>query len=446
MIRQIRIIVLLSMALVPVRIFAQESDAPPDAPLVEDQPLSPPPTLSGQKPSLAFQSEKSPRNYVSGGISFTDAFTDNMYMSTTGTSSSFTYLIQPFISFAQVTTRIDWDASLGAGFIFYQHESQGDQIAKNVALDLSYRWTQNLTLRLSNAFADTTGLYSASNPANSESGIGLVQQSNNSILVSPVQRTVANSTLAELDYQFSSASVGGVRGTFSLLDYPGSSSNTEFGPLYNTQTYSGEAFYNHQLSRGEWVGFSLRVQRLDTQPSITHTDTASMLVLYALQPHPNVTFSFFAGPEYYDTPPIAGMSTNGLVVGPHWTPAVGTTFNWQGTNTSVAAGFSRQVSDGGGFYSAVTLQQVTASLRSQLTERQAITVGFTQSQNQPLGTNQSYGGLSASVNLEHLVTKNLVLRLGYARQRQQLPASQNTASANLAWVSIAYNFMHAFGK
>lgn len=442
MLRQIKIVVVLALLLLALQTHAQV----PDPAASEDQPLSPPPTLNGQKPSLAFQSEKSPRNYLSGGISFTDAFTDNMYMSTTDTESSFTYLIQPFISFAQATPRINWEADVGAGFIFYQHQTQEDQIAKNVGVDLTYRWTQHLTMRLSDTYADTSGLYSASNPATSESGVGLVQQSNTSLLVPPIQRTVSNSSLAELNYQFSSTSVAGVRGTFSFLDYPGSLSNTQFGPLYNTQTYSGEAFYNHQISVGEWLGISFRVQRLDTQPSITHTDTASMLFFYALQPQSNVTLSFFAGPEYYDTPAIAGMPTTGLVVGPHWTPAVGTTFSWQGENTSVGAGFSRQVSDGGGLYSAVTLQQVTASLRSQLTERQAVTVGFTQSENQPLGTSQSYSGLSASVNLEHLLTKNLVLRLGYARQRQELPPSQKTASANLAWVSIAYHFMRAFGR
>jgi hypothetical protein len=440
-----KFIFFLSLALLPASTLAQE----PDPPALEDQALSPPPTLNGQRPSLAFQSEKSPRNYVSGGLSFTDAFTDNMYMSTTDTASSFTYLVQPFVSFARETTRLNFETNFGAGFTFYQHSDQEDQVAKNVGLDLSYRWTQHLTMRVSNVFADTTGLYSASNPALSGSGTGLVQQSNNSIFVPPVQRTVSNSSLAELSYQFSPASVVGIRGTFSILDYPSSSSNTnnsDFGPLYNTQTYSGEAFYNHQISLGEWVGFSLRVQRLDTQPSTAYTDTASMLFFYALQPHSNITLSFFAGPEYYDTPAIAGMPTTGLVVGPHWTTAVGTSFGWQGTNTSATAGFSRQVSDGGGLYSAVTLQEITASLRSQLTERQAINVGFTQSQNQPLGTSESYGGLSVSANLEHLLTRKLVLRIGYARQRQQVPTTQNTASANLAWVSITYNFLHAFGK
>jgi hypothetical protein len=440
--RHMKFILILSLVLFAVPTLAQESDPP----AVEDQPLSPPPTLTGQKPSLAFQSEKPPRNYLSGGVSLTDAFTDNTYMSTTDTASSFTYLVQPFISFAQTTTRINWDANLGAGFVFYQHQSQQDQIAKNVGVDLTYRWTQRLTMRLSDTFADTNALYSASNPASSESGIGLVQQSNNSLLLPPVQRTVSNSSFAELNYQFSSASAAGVRGTYSILDFPGSSSNTPFNPLYNMQSYSGEAFYNHQISLGEWVGLSLRVQRLDTQPSITHTDTASMLFFYALQPHSNITLSFFAGPEYYDTPATADMPVTGLVVGPHWTPAVGTTFNWQGTNTSATAGFSRQVNDGGGLYSAVTLQEITASLRSQLTERQAVTVGFIQSQNQPLGTSESYSGLSVSANLEHLLTRKLVVRLGYARQRQQLPPSQITASANLAWVSITYNFMHAFGR
>ncbi len=437
-----KIVLLLSLALLPLGIRAQEPDPP-----VFDQPISPPPILNGQRPSLAFQSEKAPRNYLSGGISFTDAFTDNMNMASTDTVSNFSYIIQPYIRFAQTTPRFNWDASVGVGFIFDQHSGQEDQIATNIGLDLTYRWTPHVSLRVSNIFADTTGLFSASNPETAGSGIGLVEQANNSLLVSSVQRTVSNSSLAELSYQFSPSSMAGVRGTFSILDYPGSSSNTEFGPLYDSLTYSAEAFYNHAISPGQWLGVSLRVQRLETQPSIGHTDTASVLLYYAVQPRSNVTLSFFAGPEYYNSVSLSGMSTaNGLVQGPQWTPAVGTALNWQGENTSATAGYSRQISDGGGLFSAVTLQQVFASLRCQLTERQAVYLGFLQSLNEPLGSSENYSGLSASVNLEHLLTKNLVLRLAYARQRQQLPSSQNTASANLAWVSISYQFSHAFGR
>lgn len=440
---QTKIVLFLSLALLPLGTCAQE----PETQAPADQPISPPPTLNGQRPSLAFQSEKTPSNYLSGGLNFIDAFTDNMYMSSADTMSSFSYLVQPYISYAQSTPRINWDASFGAGFLFYQHLSGEDQIAKSVGLDLTYRLSQRVKLRLTDTFTDTTGLFSSFNPGTSGSNIGLVEQSNNSLLVPALQRTVANASLAELSYQFSPSSVVGVRGTFSILDFPGSSPNTEFGPLYNTQTYSGEAFYNHKMSLRQWLGVSLRAQRFQTQPSAARTDTASLLLYYAVQVRSDVTISFFAGPEYYNTPSISEMATaNGLFQGHQWAPAVGATFNWQGENTSVAAGFSRQLSDGGGLFSAVTLQQVNASLRCQLTERQAVQIGFMQAVNEPLASGNSYSGLSGLFEFEHLLTKNLILRLAYGRQRQELPPSQNTASANNAWLSLSYNFSHAFGR
>jgi hypothetical protein len=437
------ILIILSIAVLPLGVRAQTLD--PIFPT--DQPISPPPLLNGQGPSLVFQSEKAPHNSVSGGMSFTDVFTDNMYMSSANTESTFSYLLQPYIRVAQSTSRLNWDASFGAGFYFYQKTGDENEWSKNVIVDLSYRLTQRLNLRFSESFSDTAGLFSASNPVSTTSGIGVVEQSNNSVLLPPVQRTVGNTSLAELSYQFSPGSEAGVRGTYSLFDYPGSTTDSSFGPLYDSRTYSAEAFYNQRLSLRQWLGASLRVQHIDTQPSIGHTDTASMLLYYGLEFRPSMTLSFFAGPEYYDTPPVSGVTTNeALFYGHQWTPALGATFNWQGENTSFVAEYSRQVSDGGGLYSAVTLQQENASFRSQLTERQAVTVAVAHSENDPLGTGQKFNGLSASVSLEHLLTRSLSLRLGYARQRQELPSSQNTASTNLAWVSISYNFMHSFGR
>jgi len=437
------ILIIFSLSFFPFGTRAQTLDPI----LPTDQPIAPPPILNGQGPSLVFQSEKAPRNSVSGGISFTDVFTDNMYMSSTNTESTFSYALQPYIRVAQSTPRLNWDASFEAGFFFYQHFGNENQWSKNVVVDLSYRLTERLSVRLSDTFSDTSGLFSTSNPVTTASGIGVVEQSNNSLLLPPVQRTVGNTSLAELSYQFGPGSVAGVRGTFALFDYPGSSVNSSFGPLYSSRTYSGEAFYNQRLSPRQWLGVSARAQRIDTQPSVGHTDTATLLLYYGLGLRPSTTLSFFAGPEYYDSSPVSGPVTgNGLTYGHQWTPALGATFNWQGENTSVVAEYSRQVSDGGGLFSAVMLQQENGALRCQLTERQAVTVGFTHSENEPLGTGQNYSGLSASVNLEHLLTRNLVLRLGYARQRQELPSNQSTASANLAWVSIAYNFMHAFGR
>lgn len=438
------VIIIFSLAFIPRGTCAQTLD--PIFPT--DQPIAPPPILNGQGPSLLFQGEKEPRNSVSGGVSFTDAFTNNMYMSSTDTESTFSYMLQPYIRVAQSNPRLNWDASFQAGFFFYQHLGNQNQWSKNAAVDLSYRLTERLTLRLSNTFSDTSGLFSTSNPvttAPSNAGVG--EESTNSLLLPAVQRTVENTSLAELSYQFSPGSAAGVRGSFSLFNYPGSSADSSFGPLYDSRTYSVEAFYNQRLSARQWLGTSVGVQRIDTQPSTGYTNTATVLFYYGLDFRPNVTLSLFAGPEYNDTSPLPGtVGANGVFYGSQWAPALGATFNWQGESTSVAAQYSRQVSNGGGLFSAVTLQQENVSLRSQLTERQAVIVGFAYFDNQPLNTGQSYSGVSASVNLEHLLTRNLVLRLGYARQRQELPSTQNTVSTNLAWASVAYNFMHPFGR
>ncbi len=438
------VLIVVSLAVLPLAARAQSLD--PIFPT--EQPMAPPPILNGQGPSLVFQSEKTPRNSISGGVSFTDVFTDNTYLSSTNSESTFSYLLQPYIRVAQSTSRLNWDATLAGGFFFYQNVSNENQWSKNLMMDLSYRLTERLSLRLSDTFSDTSGLFAASSPVTTTSGISVVDQSNNSLLLPPIQRTLGNTSLGELSYQFGPGSEAGVRGTFSLFNYPGASTDSTFGQLYDSRTYSGEAFYNQRLSLRQWLGASVRVQYIDTQPSIGHTGTASVLLYYGVQLRPSATVSFFAGPEYYDSPLVAGTVTTskGLLYGHQWTPALGATFNWQGENTSFFAEYFRQVSDGGGLYSPVTLQQENASLRCQLTERQAVTVSFAHFENDPLGTGQNFTGLSTSVNLEHLLTRSLAVRVGYARQRQELPSSQNTASTNLAWVSIAYNFTHTFGK
>jgi len=435
-------VLLLCLVLSPVATCAQEPENQTPAGL----PTPTPATLNGQKPMLTFRAEETQSNFLSGGINLTSAFTDNTFLSTADSKSEFSYLIQPYISFSQTTSRIVWNANAGVGIIIDQGLSNEDQVAGNVGVDLTYRYTLHTNLRFSDTFTDARGLFPQLNSAAS-TGIGVVEQPNNSLLVPLTQRTRSNMSLVEFSSQFSPSDTAGVRGTFSILDYPGSSQNTQFGTLYNTQSYSGEVFYNHQQSLEQWVGATLRVQRFDTQPSLATTDAVSLLFYYAAAPHPGVELSIFAGPEYYDNSvhlPIAIAS--GQFQGHQWTPAAGATVAWHGENTSAEAGFSRQVSDGGGLYSAVTLEQFNASVKSQLTERQAIYFVFTQSTNQPIGTGHGYDGLSARFQLEHLVRKNLILRLAYGRQRQDPPSSMSGVSANLVWVSLSYNFSRAIGK
>jgi hypothetical protein len=434
-----KIVLIVLVALVPLGMWAQE----PEPQQQEDQPILPPVTLNGRGPSLAFQSEKR-RNYLSGGLDFTSTFTDNAFLSSTDQTKSLGYLIGPRLAFSQSTPRLNWDLGVGAVLIQDQAIRQSQQ-EEDLTMDLSGRLTQHVDLRLSDTFTNTLGFFYILNPTPLGSGIGAVQQSNNSLLVPLFQRTLAEESLVESSYQFSPNSAIGVRGTYSIHDYPRSSRNVQFRPLNDSRAYSAEAFYNYRMSAKQWVGVGLRGQRFETKPSGENTDVGSLLLYYGVNATPNVTLSFFAGPEYFDLPQNSSAATTGRFPGP-WTSAEGATLNWQGAHASAAAGFARELSDSGGFSSAVTLQTAYAQLRCLLGSDQEVNFSLTYAQNNPLEFGGSFSGLSATVQFRRRLATNLTAGVGYARQQQELPGSQGTANANLAWVFVSYNFVRPLGR
>jgi hypothetical protein len=434
-------VVVLGCAFWGTQTYAQEiEEVAPD-----NRTTSAPPTLNGQGPSLAFASEKTHTNYLAGGFAVTDSYTDNATLTTVDPRSDFSYLIQPYLRYTRSTPQMDWDVNLGAGVIFDQHLPQENEFAKNVGVDLTYRFSPYYSLRLSETFTDTTGLFSISNPGSLSSGIGSVEQSNGSVLVPLNQRTVTNSTLAELSYQLTPYSTIGVRGSFSILDYPGSPQNTQIGTLYDTNGYLGEVFYNRRISWRQWIGVSFRAQKFDT--AISSTDTATVLLYYSVKVAQNATLSLFAGPEYYNSPQILAVTNlTGLYQGHQWTSAEGATLSWQRDRTSIALTFSRQLSDGGGLYPAVTLTLANATMRRQLSKNLEAKVGFTYSSNDPLALGNSYHGTSALFELQQRFGRGFMLRAGYAHEQQQWPNIPNLANANITWVSFSYGFSRVLGN
>jgi hypothetical protein len=436
-------VLILFLTLLPLGMRAQESE--PKSPVA--QPIEPPVTLNGQGPSLDLQSEKIRSSYLSGGVALAGTFTDNPLLSSTEAVSDFSYLVQPYLNFAHSAPRVDWNVSLGSTLTVHHQISNENQTAEDLRLDLRYRLTPYINLRVSSTFDNTTGLFSALNPATSGSGIGVVEQANNSLLIPFRQRTIQASNLAELNYQFGPKSIVGVRGAYSIMDFPGSSKDLQFGSLYNSRTYSGEAFYNHQVSAKQWVGVTLRTQKLETQP-FPGTKVDSCLLFYALNVTPSVTLSFFSGPERFDTPWISGV-TNPVrsIRDRQWTPAEGATFNWQGRQTSVLAVFSRQIGDGGGLFSAVTASTAKVQLRRQLDGSREMSFGFAYATNDPLESRQSSPrGFSALFQFQQRLGKSFIARVGYTRNQQDNLNGLGTATANLLWVSVSYDFSRPLGR
>ena len=128
---------------------------------------------------------------------------------------------------------------------------------------------------------------------------------------------------------------------------------------------------------------------------------------------------------------------------------------WRNEHTSVSAGYSRGISDGGGLLGSVLLQTVQGTFRHQLTPGWAMLLTASHGTNQSLiapstSSASSINLTSAGVSLERNVGKSIGLRLGYTHDFQQqfgLPAPNPTLDAhrNRFLVTLSYQWAKPLG-
>jgi hypothetical protein len=446
-----RIVLALLLTLTPIGLIAQQPQTapPPENQPVDDVPLTLPVTLDGQSGSLAFQSETPSESYLKGGVGLTGSYTDNALLTTANKLDNFSYQVQPHIAWSEITSKFTLNLGLTAGVIFNNNLSTQNQGAESVNLGAAWRLTEHLSFRLVDTFTNTTGMFSSIGSQPQGTGVGVVQQSNNSLLVPPAQRTLSNQSLAELTDQVGPHTVAGIRGTYWLLDYPQSSQSAQFGTLYDTRAYSAEAFYDWRFAAKQWLGVTVRGQRFQTLPAIATTDVGGLLLSYSVTPSPTVTFTFFGGPEYSNTPLTTALAALGVSgQGRFWTSSEGATLNWEASRTSANVSFVRQLNDGGGLASAVILQGISAKLRQKLSNHQnEVEFGVADSKSEPVLSGASIEGVSAFALFEQRFARGFVIQVGYSWLRQDLLLGTVTpADANRAWFSVSYDFLRPLGK
>jgi len=127
-------------------------------------------------------------------------------------------------------------------------------------------------------------------------------------------------------------------------------------------------------------------------------------------------------------------------------------FEWQGSHTSLHAGYSQQISDGGGLAEAVTMQLGDAEIRRRLAARWTARVGGAYARNNPSHTLSATAPLQsfqANAGIEYRITDNLGANILYGRQQQRyeyalLPSA--TANQNRVWFSLSYVFARPLGR
>jgi hypothetical protein len=163
------------------------------------------------------------------------------------------------------------------------------------------------------------------------------------------------------------------------------------------------------------------------------------------------TLAGFVGPQYLENQVPGGMQ---ISQSNSWSVAGGIEGGWADQRTSVTAGFSRNISDGGGLLGPVRLQNVHASFRRELVPGWAAALNASHGTNQSLfvssASASSINLTSAGISLERNVGKSIGLRMGYTHDFQEqfaVPGSAQTldVNRNRFFVTLSYQWAKPLG-
>ncbi len=404
-----------------------------------------PSILGGAGGSTAFLSELQRSNYLRGGVNVGATYDDNALLAATGQRSNTSETIFPNIKIEETSSRTRWSLGYAGGLTVNQKITNQNQGSHNLDFDSQFRLSPHVNLRVAEVFSLTSGLFDAG------SGGGAVGSGGpNPSVLAPLSTQRSSMTTVGTNYHFALNDLVGASGSFYDLHF---TNGPKGAPLTNSQTASGSVFWLHRLFRRNWAGASYRFDRITFNPGSGESLVHGFFAVDTLDLGSHFTLSGFIGPQHSENQavPLGGSQTirsNG------WSVAGGADGGWQDARTSLSAGYSRSVSDGGGVLGSVLLQNVHASFRRELVPGWAAAFTVIHGANQALipsaGNANSIDLTSAGVSLERNVGKSIGLRLGYTHDFQQnfgvLGTTQNLAAhRNRVFMTLSYQWAKPLG-
>lgn len=405
-----------------------------------------PAMLGGPGTTMAFTSEMERSNYLRGGINVGGTYDDNSLLTATNALTNTTYSVFPSIRMEQTRPRARWTLGYAAGLTVNQRFSSRNQGSHDLSFESQFRLSPHVSLRLAEGFQLTTGFF--------DSGIGTAGAGNggpNGNLITPLAKQRSSSTVGEINYHFALNDLVGASGSFYDLHYSDTQGQVS---LVDSRTASGSAFYFHRIFGQDWAGVSYRFDRITFDPS-GRTLVHSFMAVNSLTLSKRFTISGYVGPEYADNRGlIPGADTSSSFK--EWSVAGGVEAGWQKERTSIAAGYSRRISDGRGVLGVVRLQGVHGELRQELFPGWAVGISASHGINDSLtvpfaGAARKITATSAGVSLERNIGRSLGLRLGYEHDFQDQvgaadPQFQGTANRNRFVATLGYQWSKALGR
>jgi hypothetical protein len=415
--------------------------------------LTPPTPVNSVQMPLRFSSDGGRSNFLSGGIQVGSGYNDNALVTPNDPVSNVSVLIVPRIEIRQNRERWSFDFAYSPGITINQNLSEQNQFAQSLSFTTNYRLSPHVSLQLRDNFAVTNNLFSGL--FGNTPGPGPLQQSNSSV-ITPLADSTSNNTGLGLTYQFSASSLVGVGGNYYFVNYGSVASTPGISGFIDSRSASGASFYAHRFSNRHWVGATYNFQQLMFDPG-SRTVIHRALGFYSLILGSHMTLALWAGPQYSTSNVsnllVAQLGAGGTLALPsQWSPAAGVMLDWQGSHTSLHAGYSQQITDGGGLAEAVTMQLADAEFRRRLAARWTATAGVAYARNNPLHTISAtvpLRSLQGNAGIEYRLTDSLGVSVLYGRQQQRyeyplLPVA--TANQNRVWFSLFYTFVRPLGR
>ncbi len=426
-------------------LLAQNSSGTSDASPTGEDRMAVPASVNTEGYSVALGSETR-SNYVSGAISFTSAYSDNILGSANGKPvSDESYSISPSISLDKSTPRLQSMFTYSPGFTFYQHTSDRNQADHNFTTQIQYWLSPHVTISLQDAFHKTSSFFNQPNPTDNPVP-GSIQPPTVAV-VAPVADQLSNTGSAQLNYQFGINSMVGASGSFGNLHYLDSA---QVPGLSDSSSSSASAFYNHRISKKHYVGATYQFQRILAYPAEGQSETLThaFLGFYTVYLKPNLSISFSGGPQRLE------LTLAPFPVTHSWSPAATASVGWQSGHTSLAASYARTVTGGGGLIAAYHSNSAIASIRQQLTRNWNAGISGDYSIYKdvtPLFFAPRSGGhtVSGGASIQRQVGEHLSMEAGYTRIYQSygnITIISTTPDTNRGWISISYHFARPLGR
>ena len=407
-----------------------------------------PASAGGQVPATIPSSEAPQSNMFEIGVGLGATYDSNLFVNSSGgPSSDIRYSAVPRISFSKSLPRLLLNLRYSPGVEVSEHRLYQSLFSNNLDGGLTYLLTDRTSFSARQQYNIST------NPFNSLGGpISPLGQAT----FLPGFKETSLISNANLSHQFSEFNTLGIGGYFADRKYENNRQGQPTTSLIQSRIASGNAFFTHEVSARNTIGFQYQGQALEFPQQNARTFTHSIAFLDVINFSSYASLTLYGGPDYSLTSNQVAFSLGNIIIQiplkkNAWSGAGGAIFSYRGTRTAFKGEFSRGVSEGGGLLGAVSMTSGRLELVERLTKNWDISMNGTGAVSNLISASRStapqlrnYGG---GASLGWTLGRYTGLKLFYERRNQSASNfSQSFGNHDVGGVSLDIHFMRPLGR